>query len=181
MNKPQSIIVHHTAVSRAKAPVQFDAVNRYHQSLWHFRSSLGFYGGYHYFIEASGVVKQYRKDDEDGAHTIGENKRSIGVCLAGNFDVEFPTIEQTNALRDLLRVLVARYNLPTSSIYPHRKFAGKTCYGTNLQGDWASRLAEVPATTDDKHEVELLAKVSHIDLPRDVLLRFIRAIINLRK
>lgn len=182
-NVARKVIVHHTAVSRTKAPVQFDAVNRYHQSQWgdSVKSSLGYFGGYHYLIEPTGVVRQYRNDNEMGAHTVGENASSIGVCLTGNFDVEFPTIEQTNALRDLLRVLVVRHGLKYSDIYPHRKFASKTCYGLNLADDWASKLASsLVDATDTQHEQELLAKVSKLDIPRDVLLRFIRAIINYR-
>jgi N-acetylmuramoyl-L-alanine amidase len=181
-NIPTQCIVHHTAVSRAKAPVQFDAVNRYHQSQWgeSIKSSLGYYGGYHYLIEPSGVVKQYRRDTEMGAHAVGQNDKSIGICLTGNFDIEFPTTEQSNALRDLLRVLIVRHGLSYEAIYPHRKYARKTCYGSNLMDSWARDLARLPTGTDQKHEQELLAKVSKLDIPRDVLLRVVRALLAYR-
>ena len=182
MNTPAKIIIHHTAVSRAKAPVQFQAVNRYHKELWNYESELGLYGGYHLFIEADGTVLRYRNDHEVGAHTIGENNRSIGICLSGNFDVEMPTTAQVNALRKLLIELVTKYpRILYKDIFPHRQFANKTCYGMNLANDWASKLASTVPTVDEVHEAELLAKVSKFDVPRDMVLRLIRAIISSRK
>jgi len=36
--------------------------------------------------------------------------------------------------------IMKRYNIPASEIYPHRKFAKKTCYGNRLSDTWASEL-----------------------------------------
>lgn len=106
-NFPTHVIVHHTAVSSTSP--QFDAVDNYHKSLDFPKSSLGYYMGYQYFIERTGEVKIARKDSDEGAHTLnGWNRKSIGICLAGNFDTETPTDAQIVALRALIK----RYDYP---------------------------------------------------------------------
>ena len=62
MNTPQWVIVHHTGPTAydPKADTShhtFEDVNEYHRQKWDFKSSLGYYIGYHYFIEKDGTVK----------------------------------------------------------------------------------------------------------------------------
>ena len=73
------IIIHHGG-----GWLDFKSVNAYHKSKWGFRSSLGYYIGYQYFINRDGRVHQGRADNEEGAHTRRYNKRTIGICLMGN-------------------------------------------------------------------------------------------------
>lgn len=125
------------------------------------RSSTGYYVGYHYFIDKNGIVTQTRKDDEEGAHTVGKNSSSIGICLAGNFDAFYPTPEQIDALRSLLKSKMTLYSVPVVKIVPHRAFASKTCYGRNLRDTWGQELLiekpiPVPElTTEDSCKVYL--------------------------
>lgn len=128
------LIVHHTAVSRTKNKQQFDAVKRYHIG-----KGWGDIG-YHYFIEPDGVVKKGRADNVTGAHTIGHNHDSLGIALAGHFDLELPTPQQEEALRSLLARLAAEYGVSKKNIVPHRTYANKTCYGSLLNDDWARNL-----------------------------------------
>ena len=65
--KVSHIILHHTA--DASREPQFDKVNNYHRDKWNFRSSLGKYMGYTYFIERDGTLIKARADTEEGAHT----------------------------------------------------------------------------------------------------------------
>src|SRR3990167_2600728 len=69
LNDPRYIIIHHGA-----GPLNFEQVNEYHKNKWGFRSSLGYYIGYQYFISYSGRVYQGRADNEEGAHTLMFNK-----------------------------------------------------------------------------------------------------------
>ncbi|WP_415328514.1 N-acetylmuramoyl-L-alanine amidase [Clostridium perfringens] len=39
--------------------------------------------GYHYFIRKVGCVWNGRPENAKGAHTIGKNSLSIGICLEG--------------------------------------------------------------------------------------------------
>lgn len=136
VNKPDQIIVHHDGVSR-EGP-SFAIVNEFHKSRDFPLSSLGFYCGYHYWIERDGQVIAAREETEEGAHTVGQNRTSIGIGLAGNFDVEMPTEAQVEALGGLLSVYCRGYNIPPDRIFPHRHYAGKSCYGTLLSDNWAA-------------------------------------------
>lgn len=145
MNQPTYLIVHCTGgiASNSLADTSmltFGQVNEQHRQLWNFKSSLGFYIGYHYFIDKQGKVTQGRTDSDEGAHCIGKNLSSIGICLAGNFDVTLPTGEQTEALRDLLKQLKDKYQIKLENIVPHRAFSTKSCYGKKLANDWARKL-----------------------------------------
>lgn len=153
-NKPTFLIVHHTGGTDANPLADtshhtFDMVNDYHRQLWGFKSSLGYYIGYHFFIDKKGVITQGRADMDEGAHTIGYNKQSIGICLAGNFDATLPTKAQIDALRGLLIQLMNKHGIAAANIVPHRKFAKKTCYGTKLTDSWARDLV-VPISNDLK-------------------------------
>lgn len=145
INKPEKIIVHHTGGTDIDPLADtsnhtFEIVNEYHKGKWNFMASTGYYIGYQYFIEKSGKVIQGRADEDEGAHTIGENLRSIGICMAGNFDLTLPTTEQTEALRGLMAQICLKYGITKENIFPHRHFAHKTCYGDKLSDSWASDL-----------------------------------------
>lgn len=144
-NVPQWLIIHQTGGTDANPKADtsnqtFEVVNEYHRKLWNYKSSLGHFIGYHYFIDKTGKVTQGRADSDVGAHTKGLNSQSIGCCLAGNFDATMPTVAQTRALKALLERLSSLYAIPPERIVPHRRFANKTCYGTNLSDTWAAEL-----------------------------------------
>ena len=169
MNTPKYIIVHHTGGTDSDpladtSNQKFEVVDEWHRKLWNFKSSLGHYIGYHYFIDKSGTVTQGRADSDTGAHTKGMNGQSIGICLAGNFDVTMPTAAQTRSLKTLLDRLMPLYGLSPESIVPHRRFANKTCYGTKLSDKWAADLVTgdtppQPCTLKNFTTVELLTEV----------------------
>lgn len=137
-NTPRKIIVHHTASINPEA--QFSLVDGWHKDREFLLSSLGFYVGYHYFIEKDGNLRTAKRETEVGCHTIGQNESSIGVCLAGNFDVEDPTPEQIATLGDLLTSLCSRYLFTEDDIYPHRAFSNTHCFGSKLSAHWASKV-----------------------------------------
>lgn len=144
MNIPNKIIVHHTGGSDAN-PLQDSSnftvqqCNELHKKFG-MKSSLGWWVGYHYYIAKNGTVTQTRSHTDIGAHTVGYNSQSIGVCLAGNFDATLPTDTQTQSLKNLLIKLTTDLKILKSEIYPHRKFAQKTCYGKKLSDTWARDL-----------------------------------------
>jgi len=137
-NKPDKIVVHHDGASREGD--SFGVINEFHRGREFPLSSLGFYAGYHYFIERTGVVVKAREEHEEGAHTIGQNFSSVGIGLAGNFDTEWPTLEQIGALKSLMSQVANRHNIQPTAIYPHRHFANKSCYGSRLDFNWARLL-----------------------------------------
>lgn len=148
-NTIKEIIVHHTGGTEENplfdtSNQSFEVVNEYHRNsprTWlGYYSAFGYAIGYHYYIDKQGKVTQGRSDTEIGAHTVGHNDCSIGICLAGNFDVTLPTQEQIEALKGLLNTLRAKYNIELENIVPHRHFANKSCYGRLLSDDWITKL-----------------------------------------
>jgi hypothetical protein len=135
---PKEIVVHHDGVSRKGA--SFEIVDAYHKTQHFPLSSLGFYVGYHFWIERDGTVRQARKEDEIGAHTLGQNYTALGIGLAGNFDKEMPTDEQVAALAALLSRLCFAHSIAYDHIFPHRHFNPKTCYGMLLSDTWAQQV-----------------------------------------
>lgn len=145
MNTPVYLLVHHSGGVDAN-PLQDSSnytvaqCNQDHKVRFNMLSRKGFYVGYHYFIDKGGIITQTRFDDEEGAHTVGYNTSSLGICLAGNFDATLPTDAQVATLKQWLTDKSKQYNIAPSNIYPHRQFAQKTCYGKNLSDDWARNL-----------------------------------------
>ncbi len=155
MKKPSYISIHHSAVSRVANPDQFKANNEYHKAKWNFISSMGFYLGYNYEINAKGLVRQARADGETTAAVTESwvtrgvfprftgwmnDGRALHICLDGNFDIEKPAPEQIYALRDFLRAKCKQYAIPKGNIYFHRNFAVKTCPGMNMDLNWVRGL-----------------------------------------
>lgn len=128
MNKPSVVITHHAVSLRTHT---VDDVDDWHKERWpEFRSSLGFWVGYHYVIDWDGTVTQTRKHNETGAHTIGMNDSSIGICFMGNNDFHKPSFAQMASWVDL-------YNkLPKLPTRPHRLYANKSCHGKLLPDDY---------------------------------------------
>lgn len=112
--------------------------------------------GYNWVIEKSGKIVQGRDEKIDGAHTLGYNSKSISVCLPGNFDATLPTKEQEEAFKIFYRDLIKRYpNITPDKVYPHRKFANKSCYGKKLADDWASNLAKQAIAQPSDHNKKI--------------------------
>ena len=95
-------------------------------------SSLDWWVGYQYWINKMGFITQCRHDLEEGAHTLGLNKNSIGICLEGNFNKKMPTTQQLSALKDLIDRKKAEYGLVNRKIEGHKFFANKDCPGHRL-------------------------------------------------
>ena len=123
MRKINSIIVHCTATPAGRHVSVADI------SLWH--RQRGFVtAGYHYVVYLDGSVHPARPVATPGAHCLGHNADSIGVCYVGGVDsrgaaADTRTPAQREALRSLLRKLVEAY--PGVTIHGHRDFAAKAC------------------------------------------------------
>lgn len=178
INIPKYLIVHHTGGTDLDPLADtsnhtFEIVNDYHKSLGWGKI------GYHYFIDKKGKLTQGRLDTEIGAHTIGKNSQSLGICLAGNFDATLPTEAQRQTLGILLKKKVIEYKIASEDICPHREFATKTCYGNKLHNMWAEDLIrEIQAPVFDM-EISINKVKTYIEQPKKkesffaVLLRII--------
>lgn len=124
MRKINEIIVHCAATPESK---NFKAADI---DRWHRERKMKCIG-YHYVVDLDGTVEPGRPESEIGAHCLGHNQNSIGVCYVGGLaaDGRTPkdtrTAAQKEALLALLKKLRAKY--PKAPIHGHRDFAAKAC------------------------------------------------------
>jgi len=161
-NKPAitTVVLHHTAVSRARQPLQTTSVNTYHKNKdwgggWRqpHPSELGFYGGYNFIVEPTGKRTQYRKIGEETIAQIGNNCDTpsrcgmISYCMAGDFRVEKPTSHQVADFVDFVTEVRSKY--PDAVIKQHKDVAsGRTC--AELSAD---EISSWFTDTDDKDKI----------------------------
>lgn len=83
--------------------------------------------GYHYVIRRDGTVEEGRDREVIGAHVVGFNEVSLGICLVGGVDANDPkkaennyTQAQFDSLKQLLDKLKVVYQ--QAKIQGHRDF-----------------------------------------------------------
>lgn len=122
VNKVNKIIIHCSATPAGKPFTAADI------DFWH--KERGFRCiGYHWVVDLDGTVEPGRPESEPGAHCLGQNYNSIGVCYIGGIyrgePADTRTPEQKQALKDLIAILRRRY--PGATVHGHREFAAKAC------------------------------------------------------
>jgi len=85
---------------------------------------------YHFVIDKDGKVYQTNELATLSYHCRGNNTKSVGVALRGNYQEKLPTPEMLNSLGELLHDL--QLKLPKAKIHPHRKFVKTACPGDAL-------------------------------------------------
>ena len=81
--------------------------------------------GYHFGVDWNGDIHILRPIEKAGAHSRGQNKHSIGVCVLG---LNSFTDIQFKGLAKLCHMLRKSFELECSSIVPHNKYnKNKTC------------------------------------------------------
>ncbi len=131
------IVIHHSATDEGNS-LQFD---KYHQG-------KGWEGiGYHFVIDNGTKEKQDGQIEvsprwikqEDGSHCRASNmnEKAIGICLVGNFNREYVSSKQLDALVYLVNVLRKYYKIPLKRIIGHNQVLGARteCPGKNFP--WA--------------------------------------------
>lgn len=119
----KEIIVHCTATPEGRN-VTVEDIDKWHKQ-------RGFAKiGYHYVIYLDGGVHVGRPESLIGAHCLGHNSISLGICYVGGLDkdgnpCDTRTPAQRESLLKLIRELVIKY--PDARIYGHRDFAQKAC------------------------------------------------------
>ena len=122
--KINKIVLHHSASGSAVTTVE--KIDRWHKD----RGWSGI--GYHYVIYPDGSVNKGRHINKTGAHCRGHNTGSIGICVAGNFEIEPVTDTQKAGLFDLIEELLEKYQLSWFDVYGHRELGNSLCPGEAL-------------------------------------------------
>jgi N-acetylmuramoyl-L-alanine amidase len=131
MNMIDKIIIHCSATPEGRRTT-LEEVTQWHKARG-FRTI-----GYHYLIHLDGSISRGRQEHEQGAHTKGYNKNSIGICYVGGLDKNMKakdtrTCEQKHALKMLVEQLKDKYTIPT--VHGHNEFANKACPCFDVQ-EW---------------------------------------------
>lgn len=122
---------------------------------WHIQRGFSDIG-YHYVIindkhekYEDGTVQEGRPLAQIGAHTLGINESSIGICCAGHGDITSFTEKQLASLKKLVKDLQDQFRVPVENVIGHREVnklvdqkiiseqyrTGKTCPGTKIDMD----------------------------------------------
>ena len=99
-------IIIHCSATRAGQDITAADIDCWHRA-------RGFWSiGYHYVIRLDGTIEPGRDVTLDGAHCMGWNQRSIGICYVGGLDKEGrPADTRTDAQRTALIRLVKSLQL----------------------------------------------------------------------
>ena len=102
---------------------------------WHVQGNGWSDIGYHYIIRRDGTVEEGRPVENQGAHCLGQNSDSIGICLIGGMSEKgygyLPEFNFTGAqmffLGSLVEKLLNRYELDKSDCHGHNEYSNKEC------------------------------------------------------
>lgn len=86
--------------------------------------------GYNFYIRKDGSVYRGRPIDTSGAHCIGQNNVSVGICFEGNFENEKMSDTQIKAGSELLSYIKKIY--PKAEIKRHKDLYATACPGKNF-------------------------------------------------
>lgn len=124
------IVVHHAGFPDGDKDSSAEDIHKFHQEV------NGWAGiGYHYVIRKDGTIEQGRRPKAVGAHALHHNKNSVGICVAGNFEIAKPNDKQMDSLKLLTAWLCQKYSLDPMRkgvIVGHRNLNDTDCPGKNL-------------------------------------------------
>lgn len=90
--------------------------------------------GYNYVIDLDGKVEDGRPLYMSGAHTVGHNSNSIGICYIGGVTndgkqkaKDTRTMAQKETMYSLVHQLLANFNLSIKDVHCHNEYAKKAC------------------------------------------------------
>jgi hypothetical protein len=118
------LVVHHSALPASDGPCE---IQRLHQQQRGFADV-----GYHFMIDAGGLIYEGRPIHVRGAHVAGHNTGAVGLCLLGNFERTAPTPAQLASLSSLAIALHEAFGI--THLAGHRDLPSQNtlCPGANL-------------------------------------------------
>lgn len=119
-------IILHCSATREGQDIRANTIRQWHKQ-------RGFEDiGYHYVIDLDGKVEKGRDEKMVGAHCVGQNSDSIGICYIGGCDKSMQpkntlTEAQKHTLLNLVYLLLENYHLTIKDVYTHNLFSSKAC------------------------------------------------------
>jgi len=112
--------------------------------------------GYHYIVRLDGTIEKGRLISKAGAHCLGHNAHSIGICyVGGRHDgkkgVDTRTKQQKGAMTKLIYNLIQMYRC---DVHGHRDYTkGKTCPNFDAHAEYTNlyrKIIGLPELSPDK-------------------------------
>ena len=129
------LVLHHTAfASGGIGGTTFAAEAGHMRAIqrWHLDRGWATIG-YHFVVSPSGLIFRGRPVDRLGAHVLGHNAGTVGICLMGNFELERPTAAALASLEHVRRRLVPGGDeVPLLGHRQHRGHERSACPGRHL-------------------------------------------------
>lgn len=121
-NTTEQIVLHHSGVTVRQS---VETIHNYH------KNTNGWSGiGYHFYVRTTGEIYRGRPENTVGAHAVGANYNSIGICFEGNFSKEKMGEKQIKAGQELVAYLKEKYGI--SKVVRHRDVDNSECPGNDF-------------------------------------------------
>lgn len=121
-NKTEQLVLHHSGVTVLQS---VEVIHNYH------KNTKGWSGiGYHFYVRKDGTIYRGRPENTVGAHAVGANYNSIGICFEGDFEKEIMGQAQLKAGQELITYLKSKYNI--STVKRHKDVDTTECPGKNF-------------------------------------------------
>ena len=130
ITRKKILVIHHGG-----GPLNFEQVNIYHRRKWNFKSSLGYYIGYHKWLDEDGTLYVARRDYEEAAHTADPNRphwwnrNSVGLGVQGNYEID----KLDEVLKVKLEIEINKYKARGFKVMMHKQITNTLCPGKHLE------------------------------------------------
>lgn len=174
------VVIHHSASAQTTTAEQVSSWHKIrnwgdeNNPMYAPKSTLGWYGQYHFFIEGNGKITQFREMSEIGWHAGNwdVNKDSIAICFAGNFNNDELTSAQKKSLQIIWSRIQTDYpELSLKDFRLHRDFKSTECPGSNIT---FKLLEEI--LTDDRLPIHFILTLN--DIQKEIALECINNVFS---
>lgn len=132
VRKIDKIVLHHTSDTLRQWREGEISIG-YYKKLYECK---GWKAGPHLFIAPEGIYL-FTNIDIQGIHANSGNKGSIGVEMIGNYDKVLPSGKIWSNTKEVLRILLNKFNLELKNIHFHREYnPKKSCPGKAITKKW---------------------------------------------
>lgn len=126
------LVIHHTGAGAEFGPERIAAEHV---------EANGWPGiGYHYVVDAAGMVYQTQDATVVSHHVAQFNLAAMGIALVGDLSQALPAQTQLRATARLLAQLCLDLGLPPSALRGHGEIVGSRCPGERFLSEWKPAL-----------------------------------------